>query len=337
MNLQMDETIPIVPVIKGDQYFNWIRTPTVVYNIPKLIWHNLSNGRERKKPEGIIPVVRFTREDLSEKPSSGLTLRWLGHSSLLLEMNGYRWMIDPMLSTYASPIPGFVKRYSEVPVLIDELPPVDFVLISHDHYDHLDKSTVKALAQKGALFFVPLGIENYLRDWGIKDGQIQSLNWWQEAEFRTLKLVCVPARHFSGRSLINGNRTLWAGWAIKSMTTNVFYSGDSGYANHFKKIGKTLGPFDLAIIENGAYNKAWPYVHSDAENAVQACLDVKGKLLLPVHWSTFDLSLHSWDEPIVRAISKAQERNIKIATPQIGELVDLEKFIVNTDWWTKVK
>lgn len=337
MYRQIDKSRSIIPLIEEDKYFNWLPTPKRVYSLPKLVWHNLAKDSKRAKPEVPIPIVHFSREDLNENPSSGLTFRWLGHSSLLLEMDGYRWMIDPMLSTYASPIPGFVKRYSELPVSINELPPVDFVLISHDHYDHLDKSAVKVLAEKGTDFFVPLGVESHLKDWGIKDSQIQSLNWWQETKFGALKLVCVPARHFSGRSLFDENRTLWAGWVVKSEASSVFYSGDSGYGNHFKEIGKILGPFELSIIENGAYNTAWPYVHSNTENAVQACLDVKGKLLLPVHWSTFDLSMHSWDEPIVRAISEAGKKNIRIVTPRIGELVNLEEPIVNTNWWTKVK
>jgi L-ascorbate metabolism protein UlaG (beta-lactamase superfamily) len=337
MNTKIDDTKPITVRIEGDKYVNWIPTPKIVFSIPKLIWHNLSNNGDRKKPEGNIPIVRLNRNSFSEKPSSGLTLRWLGHSSLILEMNGFRLMIDPMLSPYASPVPRFVERFSEVPIPIDELPDVDFVLISHCHYDHLDKPTVKSLAKKGATFFVPSGVENHLKDWGIDNNKIQSLNWWQKTQFGTLKIVCVPARHFANRGLFDGNETLWAGWVIMGPTKRVFYSGDSGYGNHFKEIGNSLGPFDLAIIENGAYNKAWPYVHSNAENAVQACIDANAKLFLPVHWATFDLSIHSWDEPIIRAVAEAEKKNVKIITPIIGELVDLEKNIVSSKWWVKVK
>lgn len=337
MSIGTDNTKPIVPKIEGNKYVNWIPTPKVIYSIPKMIWHNLSNNGDRKKPEGKIPVVRLNPKSCSEKPLTGSILRWLGHSSLLLELNGFRLMIDPMFSTYASPVPGFVKRFSEAPVLIDELPKVDFVLISHNHYDHLDEPTVKALYRNGSTFLVPLGVEKYLKDWGIENNRIQSLDWWQKTQFGTLKIICVPARHFSNRGLFDGNESLWAGWVITSETKRIFYSGDGGYGNHFKEIGDRLGPFDLAIIENGSYNEAWPYVHSNAENAIQACIDVNSNLFLPVHWATFDLSIHSWDEPIIRAVSEAKKRNIKIITPQIGELVDLEKNFVFSEWWTKVK
>lgn len=337
MSTGNDNTNPIVPGIEGNKYVNWIPTPKVIYSIPKMIWHNLSNSGDRKKPEGKIPIIRMNPKSYAEKPLSGSTLRWLGHSSLLLELNGFRLMIDPMLSTYASPVPGFAKRFSEVPILIDELPKVDFVLISHNHYDHLDEPTIKALNRNGSTFFVPLGVEKNLKEWGIEENRIRSLYWWQKTQFGTIEIICVPARHFSSRGLFDGNESLWSGWVITSKTKRIFYSGDGGYGNHFKEIGDSLGPFDLAIIENGAYNEAWPYIHSNAENAIQACIDVNSNLFLPVHWATFDLSTHSWDEPIIRAVSEAKRRNIKIITPQIGELVDLDKNIVSSEWWTKVK
>lgn len=337
IHLQVEKPQPIVPMIKGDQYFNWISTPKVVYSLPKMIWHNIANSGDRKKPEDKIPMVRLNQKSFSEKPSSGLMLRWLGHSSLLLEWSGLRLMIDPMLSTYASPVPGFVKRFSEVPISIDELPKVDFVLISHNHYDHLDKPTVKALAKEGATFLVPMGVENHLKDWGVDANRVQSLTWWQKTEFETLGIVCVPARHFSNRGLFDGNETLWSGWVVIGHSKRIYYSGDSGYGNHFKEIGNRLGPFDLAIIDNGAYNEAWPYVHSNAENAIQACIDVDARLFLPVHWATFDLSIHSWDEPIIKAVAEAKNKNVNLITPRIGELVDLDKSIVNSKWWTTVK
>ncbi len=336
VSTQIDNKKRMDPIFNNNQYSNWIPSPTFVGDYLEIL-RGLVKGGERTEPEGEIPVVYFSGKDLSGQANSRRKIRWLGHSGVLIEINKTRIMIDPMLSTYASPIPGFAKRYSNAPIQIEKLPHVDFVLISHDHYDHLDKATVKALADKGSTFFVPSGVDDHLKDWGIKEEQIQSLSWWQEERFKDFRLICVPARHYSKRSLFEENRTLWAGWIIKDQTTRIFFSGDSGYGNHFKIIGDKYGPFDLAIIEIGAYNQLWPYIHSNPENAVQAFLDVGGKLLLPVHWAAFALAKHPWDEPIIWTVNEAKAKNIKLITPKIGEQVDLDLPIVSNEWWTSVE
>jgi len=294
-------------------------------------------GGERQRPEGEIPIVSLNKDSFQGAPAQGLMVRWLGHSTVLIEMSG-RWvLIDPVLNQYASPVPGVTRRFSKAPIRVEDLPHIDAVVISHDHYDHLEKDTVVFLSRRGAVFFVPSKVGQYIRKWGVPSGQIRELSWWEEFRFETLTFICVPACHFSGRGLFDRNETLWAGWIVRSDTRSLYYSGDTGYANHFAAIGERYGPFDLTLIKIGAYNEAWPYIHVDPEQAVKAHIEVKGKVLLPVHWATFTLALHPWDEPIIRAMKATKQNQVRIVTPIIGELVDIDKPIENRNWWEKVK
>ena len=328
----------ITPIKAGTKYENWLPTPMMLAgrSMWSVGWQWIKGG-ERDKPEVEIPVVSLNQKSFSEAPAEGLTVRWLGHSAALIEMSGQRVLIDPVLNKYASPVPGFAGRFSSSPIRLEDLPRIDTVVISHDHYDHLEKDTIVFLSQRGALFFVPTGVGQHLRAWGILPGQIRELSWWEESPFGRLTFICVPARHFSGRGLFDRDETLWAGWIVRSESKSLYYSGDTGYANHFSAIGERYGPFDLTMIKIGAYNDAWPYIHVKPEEAVKAQVELKGKLFLPVHWGTFTLALHPWDEPIMRAVKAAKENGIRIATPLIGELVDIDKPVSTRTWWEEVK
>ena len=337
MNKKAESNHVITPGKSGDKYKNWISTQKIADgNYLSATWDWIKGG-ERTTPNGDIPVVALNKNSFSEKIHEGLTFRWLGHSSVLLEISGCRVLIDPVFSKYASPIPLFVKRFSKSPIIAENLPKVDIVLITHDHYDHLDKNTVIILSRRGCYFLVPKGVGDQLRDWGIPKEKIEELTWWQQTRYNNLSLTCVPARHFSGRGLFDSDKTLWAGWVIQSNSKCVYISGDTGYADHFKAIGEAYGPFDLTIIKVGAYGEKWPEIHINPEEAVQAHIEVKGKRLLPVHWATFNLALHPWDEPIIRTAKAAKENNVRLTTPFIGAFVNIESTTENKEWWINVQ
>lgn len=327
----------IVPKKANNKYENWLTTPMIIegHSMSSVIWKWI-NGGEREKPEGEIPGVSLNKHSFQGVPAEGLTVRWLGHSTVLIEVSGRRVLIDPVLNQYASPLPGFTKRFSNAPARRENLPAIDAVVISHDHYDHLEKETVVFLSKQGAAFFVPAGVGQYLRNWDVPPGQITELSWWEESRFGSLTFICVPARHFSGRGLFDRNETLWAGWIVRSATKSLYYSGDTGYANHFAAIGERYGPFNLTMIKIGAYNDAWPYIHVNPEQAVKAHTELRGKVLLPVHWGTFILALHPWDEPVKRLVKAAKENEVRIITPIIGELVDIDKPGTNRNWWEDI-
>jgi L-ascorbate metabolism protein UlaG (beta-lactamase superfamily) len=337
MNNQAEASIVIKPVKSGDKYKNWIPTQMLVDGGYLSVTWDWIKGAERTTPTGDIPIVVLDKKSFPESIHEGLFFSWLGHSSVLLKISGNRILIDPVFSTYASPVPFFVKRFSQPPISAEQLPKVDIVLITHNHYDHLDKSAVKILSQQGSRFLVPEGVGSHLRAWGIPDKQIEELTWWQQTEYKDVLFACVPARHFSGRGLFDTDKTLWAGWVIQGKSKSVYCSGDTGYADHFKAIGRTYGPFDLTIFKIGAYAEKWPDIHINPEEAVQAHLEVRGKLLLPVHWATFNLALHPWDEPIIRVIKAAKENNARLTTPVIGEIINTEGTIENKEWWENIQ
>ncbi|WP_340198572.1 MBL fold metallo-hydrolase [Ascidiimonas sp. W6] len=286
-------------------------------------------------PKGNIPVVSI--DSLTIEEYNGSTrLIWFGHSAFLLQIDTKNILIDPMFGEVPAPHPLLgSKRFSkELPIEVEKLPKIDAVLISHDHYDHLDYGSIKVLKNKVRMFFTPLGVGVHLQEWGIEKERIIELDWWQETIFEGLNFKCAPAQHFSGRGLTDRTNTLWSSWIIQSNTENIFFSGDSGYANHFKEIGDKYGPFDFAMMECGQYNEMWPDIHMFPEETVQAGIDIKAKRIMPIHWGAFKLAMHSWTDPIERLLIKSKELNMNVVVPKIGAPVLLKnKLGINDEWW----
>ena len=283
-------------------------------------------------PSKPIPVQAVTKRQLFDAPDNSLFR--LGHSTMLLKLSGQFWLTDPVFSERASPVQwAGPQRFHQPPIGIDDLPPITGVILSHDHYDHLDYAAVLKLAAKTEHFIAPNGVGDTLIEWGIPAGKVHQLAWWQSKRVAGLKLVATPAQHFSGRGLFDGNKTLWASWVIEDGDTRVFFSGDSGYFKGFKEIGDKYGPFDLTMIETGAYDPQWPDIHMQPEETMQAHIDLRGKVLLPIHNGTFDLALHAWNEPFERIVALAGARGQTLSTPGIGSALDLKRPAAGEQWW----
>jgi L-ascorbate metabolism protein UlaG (beta-lactamase superfamily) len=259
---------------------------------------------------------------------------WFGHSSILITIDGKKILTDPVFSERASMIPFMgPKRFDYSNQFNAEmLPQMDAVVISHDHYDHLDYNTILQLKEKVNMFFVPLGVGAHLIKWGIPENKITELDWWESASIDSLNLTCTPSRHFSGRGISNRDETLWCSWVIEGTTNKAFFGGDSGYFPGFEEIGNKFGPFDIAFLESGAYNKMWANIHMMPEETVQASIDLKSKVLMPIHWGKFNLALHPWKEPIQRVLKKAKETNVNVLTTIPGKYNSINN-IEAMNWW----
>ncbi|PWJ44288.1 MBL fold metallo-hydrolase [Sediminitomix flava] len=294
-----------------------------------------SNKSKFATPKEPVPFEKLDSAKIAVAPDSLTTLTWFGHSAFLLQMDGKNILLDPMLGDTPSPHPLIgSKRYNKnLPLEVDKLPQIDAVIYSHDHYDHLDYGTVNKIKDKVKTFIVPLGLGNHLREWGVKDSQIQELKWWDETKLGDIKLTCTPSRHFSGRGLTDRNTTLWSSWVIDGQKDKIYFSGDSGYGPHFKEIGEKFGPFDLTLMECGQYNPQWEAIHMMPEQTAQAAKDVKAERLWPIHWGAFTLALHDWRDPIQRVEKKAAELEIPMTTPRIGEQVIVGESYPQERWW----
>ena len=303
------------------------------------IWLRFFGGKpDGTVPTDPIPVRRLDRAALDALDPAANHIVRLGHSSLLLKLRGTYWLIDPVFGERASPF-SFAgpKRFHPTPLPLSELPPIEAVILSHDHYDHLDVPTVEYLRERVQRYFVPLGVAARLRDMGVAAGRIQEFDWWQAGSHAGVALTAAPAQHFSGRTLADRNSTLWSSWLIESGGQRIFYSGDSGYFPGFAQIGARFGEVDVALMENGAYDDYWPSVHMTPEQTVQALRDVRGKLMYVVHNSTFDLAFHTWRDPLDRVAALAAAQGVPLATPEIGEVLTIGRPRENVLWWKGLK
>lgn len=322
-----------------NKFVNQIPTPNSIdvknlLTILKEYWKD----SPRRNPEHSLPVIGIDPASLQHQIQTRII--WFGHSTILLEMEGKKILLDPMFSQRPSPFPQFgAKRFSNtLPIEVEKLPAIDVVVLSHDHYDHMDYDSIMRLKDKVRRFCVPLGVGSHLERWGIEKNKITEQDWWTETDFDGLRLVSTPARHFSGRSLFDRNATLWCSWAIIGKKARIYFSGDGGYGSHFGEIGQKYGPFDLTLMECGQYDQRWSAIHMVPEQTVQAHMDVKGKLLIPIHWAAFSLALHDWTDPIERVIRAAREREMAISTPRIGEPVTVGAAeYPRSVWWNTVR
>ena len=321
----------------GTQFVNQIETSTdqSFGFMAGALWDYIT--AEDLAPERNIDVVKADPSQLNNA-NKKTQLMWFGHSTFLLQTANQNLLFDPIFSDVAAPHPALgSKRYSnELPIEPENLPTIDAVIISHDHYDHLDYPSIMRLDAKVKHYYVPLGVGQHLLNWGIAPERISEMDWWQANDLNGIKLTLTPARHFSGRRLGNSNSTLWGGWMVEAPDHRVFFSGDSGYGPHFKEIGQRFGPIDIALLDTGQYNFRWQSIHMLPKQSLQAAQDLDARIMMPVHWGAFTLSLHAWDEPAEQTTLLAQQQGQAIVIPRIGELMQLlNEPIARDAWWQK--
>ncbi len=294
-------------------------------------------GGGQRIPPGPLPLVR-PHEVWRTNVSSGLRVTWLGHSTVLLEMDGFTLLTDPVFGERASPVKfAGPKRFHPVPALLDELPPLDAVLLSHDHYDHLCAETMRALAAKDMPIVTSLGVGMHLEALGISHERIHELDWDEHVEIKGLRVTATPCQHFSGRGAGDRNKTLWSSWVIESDRRKVFFSGDTGITEQFETIAAKHGPFELILLEVGAFHESWGEIHLGPENALKAFQMLGGGTLLPVHWGTFNLALHDWDEPAETLVRLAGEQKLRVLTPKLGQVFEPAHVEGPSRWWKEVQ
>tara|TARA_R110000868_G_scaffold4211_9_gene26536 strand:+ start:728 stop:1771 length:1044 start_codon:yes stop_codon:yes gene_type:complete len=323
----------------GEKFLNIETTSMDIspLKMPKLLYKQFfeNNGR---KPKQKLPVAPFNSTSFLA-PSKDVKFIWYGHSVVLLRVNGKTLLIDPMFGPNAAPIsPIATKRFSENTLeIINDLPEIDIVLLTHDHYDHLDYESLQRLLPKVKNYYVALGCARHLIEWGVDAQKIQEFDWWDDQSFGAIKITFTPTRHFSGRGLTDRAKSLWGGWVIKTATENLYFTGDSGYGSHFKAVGDQLGPFDFAFVECGQYNQNWHLIHMFPEEGIQAAKDARIARIMPVHWAGFALAQHTWTDPVERFIAEATKQNIPFSTPKLGELFTLKAFLAQNNWWEDYK
>lgn len=322
------------PNWKGSSFKNLVHTQTAISwrDLPGIICKQLK-GHKEGAPKAALPMAQFRPEAFLQAEAQPKFI-WYGHSVLLLRLCNQTILIDPMLGGDASPIgPKRTRRFSENTLdIISELPDIDLMLITHDHYDHLDYDSIQQLKAKVKKAFVALGVKRHLTSWGMEAHLIEEFDWWQSRVFRDIEITFTPTRHFSGRGITSLAKCLWGGWAFKTPGHNIWFSGDGGYAGHFKEIGHRLGPFDLGFMECGQYCVDWAQIHLFPEESVQAALDAKVNVAMPVHWAGFNLSYqHAWYKPAEDFMRHATANGLKPLTPSLGEMFTLHS--KSHPWW----
>ncbi|MCF8357495.1 MAG: MBL fold metallo-hydrolase [Prolixibacteraceae bacterium] len=320
------------PNFSNNTFHNPVRT--IMQAPPRKAMREFLGKKVDRVPEEPIETWPVNKNLYATLPDSEVIVTWLGHSAVLLKMNGTVILTDPVFSKRASLLSfaGPKKFDYTHDYAVEKLPPVDVVVLSHDHYDHLDYKSIKKLNKTVKLFFMPLGVGAHLERWGIPAEKMVELDWWETITFNHIEFTATPSRHFTGRRITDRFQTLWCGWAIKSSQSSIFFTGDSGYYNGFKEIGKKLGPFDFSIVECGQYNKYWPSIHMMPEESVKAAIDLRSKVAMPVHWGKFSLSIHSWYDPPTRFFKEANRTGLAVALPEIGKTFRLSDSPVNK-WW----
>lgn len=327
-----------VPAVqfKDNALQNEIDTPTLTGDISRIsmIREAISPSNPNLRPNSTIPSIKSGLTQLAQKDSS---IVWFGHSSYLLTIDGTTILVDPVLSGHASPFSWLLKSFDGTDIFtVDDLPAIDILLISHDHYDHLDYETVLKLKSKVKHIVVPLGVGEHFKFWGFDEKLITELNWHDTTKINDISITATPARHFSGRGL-QRNKTLWASFVVKNPNSTVYVGGDSGYGPHFKAIGTRYGPFDLVMLDNGQYNENWRFIHMMPDETVQAAKDLNAKVLFPVHSGKFTLARHDWDEPLRRVSAEANEQKQALMTPIIGQIGYLNQSVEINQWWLSLK
>lgn len=323
----------------GEKFINMEETTMDISlsTIPGLLKAQFTNTKVRR-PEKNLEVIPLDMKRFMENPGKAKFV-WYGHSALLIQINGKNYLMDPMLGDDTSPIaPMKTKRFSEnVLDMIDEMPPIDAIFMTHDHYDHLDYASMKKLQGKVNKYYVALGVSRHLEKWGVAKEQIKEFDWWDELEEDGLKIVFTPSRHFSGRGLFDRAKSIWGGWIIQWDDKSLYCSGDGGYGKHFKEIGEKYGPFDWAFVECGQYNPLWHQIHMYPEESVQAGLDVQAIVSIPIHWGGFALALHTWKDPVERFAAHAESTQANICLPQLGEIVEMGEEPKENNWYIDLK
>jgi len=315
-----------------------------VFENPQPLWNDTWGGLTEAfdksdfgSPTEVPPYDPVDPERFATPPRSGLRVTWLGHSSLMIEIEGHRFLTDPVWGERSSPLTWLgPQRWYPPPLALDDIPSLDAIVISHDHYDHLDYPTIVALADRDTMFVAPLGAGAHLEYWGVPAERIVELEWWEEQRFGDLRLVSIPARHASGRTLFDQNRTLWAGYAFIGRERRALFTGDTGLFPAMSDVGERLGPFDVAMIEVGQYGQSWPDWHLGPEQAVRAHQMLQGGVMLPIHWGLFDLAFHSWTEPIERVLASAETKGVRVATPRPGQSFEPTGVMPEAKWWPQV-
>ena len=327
--------MPSQSLFKNGKFHNVEKMqPNTLSKVAGIFMRYFTEEKHHAEPQQSLPITQLTREQLVSLSSDAIHIIKLGHSSILLKIYGEFWLLDPVFSKRASPF-SFMgpKRFHPAPIEIEQLPPIDKVLISHNHYDHLDKQSVKLLANKTKQFLVPLGVAKDLEKWGVSANNINELDWWQELPIDNGFVAFTPTKHFSGRALNDGNKSLWGSWVISANDKTFYFSGDSGYFSGFKQIGERYGPFDMTFIETGAYDKDWPDVHMTPKQSVQAHIDLKGNIMTPIHNGTFDLAFHAWYDPLEQVLAEATQQQVTLHTPIVGEIWQLGQPHQSNLWW----